>query len=100
MPFFTYILFSSKLNKFYIGATSLNPELRLQEHNQIKFPDAYTRKGIPWEMFFVIECKSFNQAKAIEIHIKKMKSTRYLQNLKRYPEISENLLLKYRATDS
>lgn len=51
-------------------------------------------------MFLVIECNSFIQAKAIELHIKKMKSTRYLQNLKQYPEIGENLLVKYRATDS
>ena len=99
MPFYTYILFSKSLNKFYIGSTSLSPVERLEQHNQIKFPDAFTRKGIPWEMFLVIECNSFIQAKAIELHIKKMKSTRYLQNLKQYPEIGENLLVKYRATD-
>ncbi|MBK9457439.1 MAG: GIY-YIG nuclease family protein [Bacteroidetes bacterium] len=59
MPFYTYILFSKSLNKFYIGSTSLSPVERLEQHNQIKFPDAFTRKGIPWEMFLVIECNFY-----------------------------------------
>ena len=100
MPFYTYILFSQIINKFYIGATSLNPIERLEEHNQIKFSDAFTRKGIPWEVFFVIECISFQQAKSIELHIKKMKSIKYIENLKLYPDISLNLLKKYGAPDS
>ncbi|MBK9457438.1 MAG: GIY-YIG nuclease family protein [Bacteroidetes bacterium] len=37
MPFYTYILFSKSLNKFYIGSTSLSPVERLEQHNQIKF---------------------------------------------------------------
>ena len=100
MPFYTYILFSQTVNKFYIGATSLNPLVRLEEHNQIKFPDAYSRKGVPWMLYFLIECQSFKQARSIESHIKKMKSTRYLENLKKHPEMSQKLLIKYRATDS
>lgn len=44
MPY-TYILFSSKLNKYYIGACS-DLERRLYEHNigHSKF----TSTGVPW----------------------------------------------------
>jgi len=31
----------------------------------------------------------------IEIHIKKMKSKKYIQDLKKYPEIAQKLLKKY-----
>ncbi|MFM9910695.1 MAG: GIY-YIG nuclease family protein, partial [Chitinophagaceae bacterium] len=45
MPY-TYILFSAKLNKYYVGAC-INLERRFYEHNigHSKF----TRPGIPWE---------------------------------------------------
>ena len=33
--YFTYILFSEKLNKYYVGQTS-NPEQRLIDHNAIR----------------------------------------------------------------
>jgi putative endonuclease len=48
MPF-TYILFSDKLNKYYIGAC-VNLERRLYEHNigHSKF----TGIGMPWKIAY------------------------------------------------
>ncbi len=53
MIYFVYILFSEKLNRFYIGTTD-DPHRRLNEHNSIRYPNTYTSKGIPWSLFLVI----------------------------------------------
>jgi putative endonuclease len=93
--FCVYIIYSEKLNRFYIG-TSDNYLKRLDEHNDIKYKDAFTVKGIPWELFFVINCNSSTQAYQIEKHIKKMKSVNYIRNFLMYPEIAYKLLEKFK----
>ena len=62
MPF-TYILFSEKLNKYYVGAC-INLERRLYEHNigHSKF----TKGGIPWLVVHIEEFETLQQAKARE----------------------------------
>ena len=80
MIFYVYILFSEKLNWFYVGTTD-DPDRRLVEHNSGTFDDAFTRKGIPWTLFLIIDGLESNQAYKIEQHIKKMKSRcQLLQN--------------------
>ena len=95
MNYAVYILFSEKLNRFYVGTTD-NPERRIVEHNSGKYDDAFTKKGIPWLLFFVIDDLSSNQAYEIERHIKKMKSKKYIDNLKSYPEIIIKLKEQYK----
>ena len=95
MIFYVYILFSEKLNRFYVGTTD-DPDRRLVEHNSGTFDDAFTRKGIPWTLFLIIDGLESNQAYKIEQHIKKMKSRKYFQNLLHFPEIIDKLKLKYR----
>jgi len=90
-----YILFSEKLSRFYIGTTD-NPDRRIIEHNSGKYDDAFTKNGIPWSLFLVIDDLSSNQAYQIEKHIKKMKSKKYIENLKSYPEIIIKLIAKYK----
>ena len=46
MPY-TYILYSAKLNKYYIGAC-INMERRLMEHNSGH--STFTSLEIPWEL--------------------------------------------------
>ena len=93
--FFVYILFSKKLNHFYVGSSD-NYLKRLEEHNDIKYEDSFTAKGIPWELFFVITCDANAQAYQIEKHIKNMKSANYIRNFLMYPEIADKLLEKYK----
>ena len=90
-----YILYSEKLEKFYIGETD-NLEKRLIWHNDPNLNTNFSRKGIPWTLFYTISCDSRTQARKIETHIKSMKSKKYIYNLKKYPEISLKLLQKYR----
>jgi len=91
---FVYIIYSKKLNKFYIGETH-DIDFRLERHNNNYYDNKWTKTGAPWVLFFEIECASKACALKIEKHIKRMKSKKYIQNLKAYPEISFKLKQKY-----
>ena len=77
MPY-TYILFSEKLNKYYIEACT-DMERRLYEHNigHSKF----TSTGIPWILKYTESFETLQEAKRRELDIKKMKSRKYIENL-------------------
>ena len=78
--FFIYILFSEKLNRFYIGTTD-DVEKRLLEHNLALYSDSFTSKGIPWELKLSYTCNSSKQAYELERFIKKMKSRKFIERL-------------------
>jgi len=89
-----YILFSKKLDRFYIGSCE-NLDHRMEQHFNKEFSKSFTAKADDWELFFSIDHLHYAQARMIEKHIKKMKSKTYIQNLKKYPEISQKLIAKY-----
>ena len=94
-----YILFSKKLNGFYIGSSLLSPADRLDRHLHKYYGERkYTSKASDWVIYYIINCDSLDQARKIEKHIKSMKSKKYIQNLKVYPEIADGLLAKYSTT--
>ena len=96
--FFVYVLYSKKLDRFYTGVTTLQVEERVENHLQKVYRKLnFTQKSDDWILFWSMECESFKQARNIELHIKKMKSKIYIQNLSKYPEIGNKLLLKYRS---
>ena len=82
-----------KLNRFYTGYTK-NLGLRMEFHQNAE-SHKFTAKADDWQLFLKIECHSKKQALSIESHIKMMKSSRYIKNLKIYPDIISRLLLKY-----
>jgi len=47
-------------------------------------------------LYYCIEDLLYHQARAIERHIKKMKSKKYIENLKMYEEISVKLIALYK----
>ena len=75
--FYVYILYSSSLEKYYVGSTE-NVENRLQEHNLGK--GSFTKKGVPWLLIVSIECVSRTEAVQLELKIKKRGAKRYLQD--------------------
>ena len=77
MPF-TYILYSGKLNKYYIGAC-IDIDRRIYEHNigHSKF----TSLGMPWQLMYTEEFETLLEAKQREKKIKEMKSRKYIENL-------------------
>ncbi|MFS8083481.1 MAG: GIY-YIG nuclease family protein, partial [Ginsengibacter sp.] len=61
-----YILFSEKLNKYYVGAC-IDLERRLYEHNigHSKF----TSLGTPWKIVYQESFETLGQAKKRELYI-------------------------------
>ena len=94
-PVYVYILYSTRIDKFYIGFTTEAPSLRLARHNEGYYDNKFTAKGKPWVVHHFIACESEAQARKIESHIKAMKSRKYLNDLKAYPAIEEKLKQKY-----
>jgi putative endonuclease len=94
--YYCYILHSEYLDRFYIGATSLAVEERLENH-LVKYYGKlkYTSKAEDWVLFLAIPCASLEQARNIESIVKRMKSKKYITNLKQYPEMIQKLLGKH-----
>ena len=90
-----YILYSKKLNRFYTGTTD-DFANRFAEHNEETKPDSFTLRGRPWVLFLKMEGLNSDQAYKIEEHIKKMKSSVFIKNLQKHPELFEKLKNKYR----
>ncbi len=88
-----YILYSKSLDSFYTGSCS-DFTTRLEEHNS-HFRQAFTNKASDWECFWKLEQLEYQQARMIELHIKRMKSKSYIKNLALYPEMAERLQAKY-----
>ena len=66
-----YILFSKKLNKFYVGS-STNIDRRITEHNSSK--SKFTSRGMPWLLMYTEDFPTLIEAKKRELQIKKRKS--------------------------
>jgi len=94
MVFFVYILYSPSTERYYVGQTE-NLIERLKKHNAAFFDGSSTKAGIPWHIYYTIECDSRKQAVGMELHLKKMKSVKYYHSVKSYPEIVEKLRIKY-----
>jgi len=91
MYFFCYILYSKSINRYYVGFTS-DIEERLKLHNNGHFGGkTFTFKASDWEQYLLIPCETAEQAVFIESKIKKMKSRKYIENLKNYPEMIEKI---------
>ncbi len=71
MGYFLYILKSKSCNKYYVGS-SQNPLTRLTYHNTIE--KGFTSRYRPWEIVFIKEFDSKNNAHSAERKIKKWKS--------------------------
>jgi len=83
------------MDAFYVGQT-IDLLKRVEEHNSKFYENTYTAKANDWILYFSIECDSRKQAILIESHIKRMKSRKYYESLKTYPNISINLKNKYK----
>jgi len=87
-----YILFSEKLNKFYVGATHDEIEFRLQKHNKHSYgAHRFTAGTNDWGIYLILEAVDFPHVVRMERKIKAMKSRTYILNLKKYPELQEKL---------
>ncbi len=78
MKYCVYILYSSSLNKYYVGYTN-DINRRLSEHNRIK--GKFTDKGIPWKLVYTENYSDKISAEKREKEIKSKKSRKYIESL-------------------
>ena len=91
---FCYILFSSSINRFYIGSCQ-DLNFRYKNHLDKTYPNSYTAKADDWVIFYYLEVDNITTAIRIERHIKRMKSRKYILELKESPELGLSLITKY-----
>ena len=79
MDYFTYILYSKHIDKFYVGYTGLSLVERLNKHNTNH--KGYTGKTNDWEVIYFEKFTSKSEAYEREREIKSKKSRRYIEKL-------------------
>ncbi len=92
---YVYVLYSKKLDRYYIGSC-LDLKKRLEEHQSGKYKKSFTAKATDWELIFNIDALNYKQARKVEVHIKKMKSRKFIVDLIKYPEIRDRLIDSYK----
>ncbi|MFD0797025.1 GIY-YIG nuclease family protein [Maribacter chungangensis] len=91
----TYILYSKTRKKFYIGACNNDVAKRLENHNTGKYgANSFTATANDWELFLKFDCRDYSHAVRLERKIKSMKSSKYIGNLLKYPELRKKILLE------
>ncbi len=78
MNWFVYILYSEKINKYYVGYTS-DLTVRLERHNNGW--GKYSSRGIPWKIVYFEKFETKTEAIKRENEIKKKKSRKYIEKL-------------------
>ena len=76
--FVLYILYSEKLDRFYVGYTN-DIERRISEHNRIK--GKYTDTGLPWKIVYSENYPDKKSAMSRERFIKGRKSKQFIRDL-------------------
>ena len=79
--FFTYILYSPKFDKFYIGQTNDFVD-RLYRHNCGQVLS--TKHFIPWEKVLVLEKETRKESMALEKKLKNINRKRLLDFIEKY----------------
>ena len=88
-----YILYSETLGKFYTGACQKSLEERIVKHNTHFYGKKhFTASATDWQLFLRIDCNDYSHALRVERKIKSMKSSIYIQNLKKYPELVQKIV--------
>ena len=76
--FYVYILYSRKLDKYYIGQTNDLGD-RFIRHNQGRSKS--TKGGRHWLLVYAKQFRTRSDAAKFEYHIKKQKSRSYIEKL-------------------
>ena len=78
MTFYMYIIYSKKLDKYYIGYCE-DISIRVNKHNFGS--TASTKPGIPWRLAYYEQFSTKTDAIRRELEIKKKKSRKYIEYL-------------------
>jgi putative endonuclease len=87
-----YILFSESLGKFYTGACQDSLEDRIRKDNNHTYGNhRFTAAANDWKLFLRIDANDYSHAIRLERKIKSMKSSTFIQNLAKYPELVQKI---------
>jgi len=75
---FLYILYSKKLDRYYIGSTN-DPRRRIDEHQRGQTKS--TQRGTPWELKLLQSFPSINQATRAEKILKRWKNRSIIERI-------------------
>lgn len=75
--FYIYILYSEKIDRYYIGYSE-NPEQRLDERHNMGFVKS-TKAGAPYKLMAKTPFHTELEARAEELRLKRKKSRKYLE---------------------
>jgi putative endonuclease len=81
LPYFVYILYSERLQGYYIGQTN-DVEARLLRHNSGS--ENYTSKYTPWELIWFCEKISRAEALSLEKKLKNLSRIRLKAFIEKY----------------
>ncbi len=93
MSYYTYILYSKKINSFYKGSTSDIID-RIKRHNAGR--EKYTNKGAPWILLWYTEKTTKSEAYKLELKLKNLSRKRTLDLILKFKDDiagSDELLL-------
>jgi putative endonuclease len=76
--FYTYIIYSKTINKYYVGSCQ-DVQERLKDH--LNSRSKFTKKAKDWELKYFENYSSRSEAYQREMIIKKMKSRIFIENL-------------------
>ena len=77
--YYTYILFSAKLNRHYVGFTAGSVELRLKKH--LSSGRGFTSKAKDWKIVYTESFPTKSQAMLREKEIKRRRNKKMIENL-------------------
>ena len=83
MPYYTYILFSKKTDRYYIGSTQ-NIHKRIERHNAGVTKS--TKGGRPWNLVYYESFETKTEAIKRENYLKRMKSRIFVEKIIKDPE--------------
>jgi putative endonuclease len=89
---YTYILYSSSLDKYYVGACHKDLDKRIENHNNVRYgTKSFTHHSKDWELVLSFYCDDYSHAIRLERKIKSMKSKVYVKNLLKHTELREKI---------
>lgn len=95
----TYILYSTTLNKFYIGACHKDLDQRIENHNAGAYGSkSFTSNTNDWVLFLKFDCDDYAHEIRLERKIKSMKSSVYIRNLNTYAELRDKIFNETRSS--
>ncbi|MBL4587391.1 MAG: GIY-YIG nuclease family protein [Flavobacteriales bacterium] len=74
--FSSYIIYSEKVDRYYIGST-MNLNQRLDDHNSGRSP--FTKGKSPWVLKWSCEFETRSEAHKEEMRLKRKKSRKYIE---------------------